>query len=235
MSSRRTSSVHRAVHARCPVRPDPRHEIELAQHIRSTLGIEGVVELYSRFAHGAASFDAMMRRVLWRAAARRFGNGARIGVGVGFKHLETFEIGDGVFIGDHAYLQGRHEGRLTIGDHTWIGPQAYLDARALRIGRYVGWGPGAKVLGSEHTAIPVDAPIIQTDLVIKPVVVEDEADIGVNACLLPGVRIGKGSIVGAGAVVTRNVPRYAVVAGVPAVVLRNRRSDDRCKGGAGGA
>ena len=68
-----------------------------------------------------------------------------------------------------------------IGDHVWIGPQSYFDARDLVIEDYVGWGPGAKVLGSTHTGVPVDVPIIQTDLEIKPVRIEAWADIGVNA------------------------------------------------------
>jgi acetyltransferase-like isoleucine patch superfamily enzyme len=146
---------------------------------------------------------------------------------VGFKHLETFEIGDAVFIGSGAYLQGRFDGRCVIGNNVWIGPQAYFDARDLVLGDYVGWGPGAKVLGSAHTGDPADVPIVQTDLVIEPVRVEAWADIGTNAVLLPGVTVGKGAIVGAGAVVTSDVPPFAIVAGVPARFLRWRT--DRLK------
>jgi acetyltransferase-like isoleucine patch superfamily enzyme len=141
---------------------------------------------------------------------------------VGFKHPETFEIGDGVFVGAAAYLQGRFDGRCAIGNHVWIGPQSYFDARDLALEDYVGWGPGAKVLGSAHTGVPVEDPIIQTDLEIKPVRVEAWADIGTNAVLLPGVTVGKGAIVGAGAVVTHDVPAFAIVAGVPARFLRWR-------------
>ena len=133
-----------------------------------------------------------------------------------FKHLETFEIGNGVFIGDQAYVQGRFDGTCIIGDNTWIGPTSYFDARDLILGDQVGWGPGAKILGSAHTGLPVDVPIIQTSLEIKPVRVEKWADIGTNAVVLPGVTIGQGAIVGAGAVVNRDVPPFAIVAGVPA-------------------
>ena len=114
------------------------------------------------------------------------------------------------------------DGRCVIGDHAWIGPQAYLDARDLEIGEYVGWGPGAKVLGSRHTGEPADVPVIATDLEIAPVRVDAWADIGVNAVLLPGVVVGKGAIVGAGAVVTTDVAPGAIVAGVPARFLRWR-------------
>jgi acetyltransferase-like isoleucine patch superfamily enzyme len=87
----------------------------------------------------------------------------------------------------------------------------------------VGWGPGAKVLGSSHTGQPIDVPIIATELSIKPVVIGYGADIGTNATILPGVHVGAHSIVGAGAVVTVDVPEYAVVAGVPARVIRYRK------------
>ena len=129
----------------------------------------------------------MMRRGIWRAAARRCGHGLQVGSGVGFKHLETFEIGDSVFIGAQAYIQGRFDGTTIIGDHVWIGPQAYMDARDLVLEDYVGWGPGAKVLGSAHTGIPADVPIVHTDLEIKPVRIGAWADIGTNATILPGV------------------------------------------------
>jgi acetyltransferase-like isoleucine patch superfamily enzyme len=166
-----------------------------------------------------------MRRALLRAMCRAAGHDLQVGVGVVLKHPETMEFGDCVFIGSQVMIQGRFDGTCRIGNHVWIGPQAYFDARALTLGDYVGWGPGAKVLGSAHTGDPVGEPIITTGLVIKPVVVEAGADIGMNASLLPGVRVGANAIVGAGAVVTQDVPEYAIVAGVPARVLRSRRGE----------
>lgn len=211
-----------AVHGRREITPDADFEHGLAAQLRESYSASALVELYGRFGHGDGPLDMLMRRALWRAMARQFGNGVSIGSGVGFKHLETFVIGNGVFIGAQAYLQGRFDGRFVIGDQVWIGPQCYFDARDLVIEDYVGWGPGAKVLGSTHTGLPADMPIIQTDLLIKPVRVEMGADIGMNAVLLPGVTVGRGSIVGAGAVVTADVPPFAVVAGAPARVLSMR-------------
>lgn len=202
--------------------PDPSSELELAERLKRDLTREALLDLASRHAHGDTQADAMMRRASWRALARSFGHGVRIGRGAIARHLETFEIGDGVFIGEQAFIQGRFDGRCAIGARSWIGPQAYLDARDLVIEDHVGWGPGAKVLGSEHTGRPADVPMIETDLRIQPVRVGSGADIGVNAVLLPGITVGQGAIVGAGAVVTHDVEPFAVVVGVPARFLRWR-------------
>ncbi len=221
-NTHQTSRVVAAVHGRKEASPDPQFEVDLANYLGTTYSRNELLDLYTRFAAGVGDFDIRMRRAIWRAVARRCGDRLQIGNDVAFKHLETFEIGDGVFIGAQTFIQGRFDGRCNIGDQVWIGPQSYFDARDLVIEEYVGWGPGAKVLGSMHTGLPVDVPIIQTDLEIKPVHIEAWADIGTNAVILPGVRVGKGSIVGAGAVVTKDVPPFAIVAGVPAQVIRQR-------------
>ena len=216
---RRTVS---AVHGRKAVEPDPAFEVGLAEFLRAQFTRERLHGLMTTYGASEEPLDVVLRRAAWRAVARRFGNGVRIGRNVLTRHAETFEIGDAVFIGDQAVLQGRFDGTCVIGNHVWIGPQAYFDARQIVIEDYVGWGPGAKVLGSVHTGVPANVPIIQTDLEIKPVRIEAGADVGMNATILPGVRVGAGAIVGAGAVVTHDVAPNAIVAGVPARFVRWR-------------
>ncbi len=231
MSNKRTKKKRTvaSVHGKVKVKPDPSFELDLSRHLRTTYTPSGLLEHYSRFANADGELDNLMRRAIWRAVARSFGHGVRIGSGVGFKHLETFEIGNGVFIGAQTYIQGRFDGVTKIGNHVWIGPQAYFDARHLTLEDHVGWGPGAKVLGSVHTGSPIDRPIMETDLEIRPVRVQAWADIGTGTVLLPGVTVGKGSIVGAGAVVTTDVPPFAIVAGVPAKFVRWREGYDSKK------
>ena len=217
-----TQRVVKAVHGVQTVQPDPADELKESADLRATETKEQLLARYSAACYDDSVSGGRARRVVLRAMCKSFGHGVKIGVGVLVLHPHSFEIADAVFIGNQTFLQGRHDGHCVIGAHTWIGPQSYFDCRDMELGEYVGWGPGAKVLGSEHTGEPADVPIIQTDLVIKPVRVGDGADIGVNAVLLPGVTVGKGAIVGAGAVVTKDVPPYAIVAGVPAKLLRSR-------------
>jgi len=211
-----------AVHGRTVVVADPPDELALADRLRAEHSRAELLELASRHAWGDSDADARLRRACWRALARRFGHGVRIGRGALARHLETFEIGDGVFVGEQVFIQGRFDGTCIIGSYAWLGPQSYFDARALVIEESVGWGPGARVLGSEHTGVPIDVPIIQTDLVIEPVRICAGADIGTSAVILPGVTVGTGAVIGAGAVVTRNVEPFAIVAGVPARFVRWR-------------
>jgi acetyltransferase-like isoleucine patch superfamily enzyme len=211
-----------ATFGRKEVRPDPAWEWEFATALKEKHSREELHAMYARFITGESDFDVLMRRVLVRAMCRRVGHALQVGPGVVFKHPETMEFGDAVFIGAQAMIQGRFDGTCKIGNHVWIGPQAYFDARSLELEDYVGWGPGAKVLGSAHTGEPVEAPIISTTLVIKPVFVGFGADVGMNASILPGVSIGANAIVGAGAVVTHDIPEFAIAAGVPARVLRSR-------------
>jgi len=221
--------IVKAVHGRQATPVDPDFETGLRAYLRAQYDYRGLLELYARYMNGDGPLDEMMRRSIFAAACGEAGHGLKVASGVLFKHLDTFRIGDGVFIGAGVNLQGRFDGCCVIEKNVWLGPGAYFDARDLVIEESVGWGPGAKVLGSAHTGVPVDVPIIQTDLHIRPVRIGAWADVGVNAVILPGVTVGKGAIIGAGAVVNRDVPENAVVAGVPAKFIRWRSNADERK------
>jgi acetyltransferase-like isoleucine patch superfamily enzyme len=151
------------------------------------------------------------------------GSGCVFEPGVLIFHPERIRVGSGIYVGHQAILKGYHDAWMDIGDGTWIGQQAFLhSAGGLRLGRNVGIGPGVKILTSQHAEAGRSVPILHSPLQRAPVTVEDDADVGVGAILLPGVTVGQGAQVGAGAVVTQDVPAYAVVAGVPARLLRYR-------------
>ena len=136
---------------------------------------------------------------------------------------EHIRIGDGVYIGHHVIAKAYPEGTLHIGDGTWIGEQTYLNsAGSLRIGRNVGIGIGVRIITSAHSEQGRDTPILHAALDYAAVEIGDDSDIGVSSTILPGVRIGRGVQVAAGAVVAEDLPDFCVAAGVPARLLRWR-------------
>ncbi len=138
-------------------------------------------------------------------------------------HPENIEIGDRVYIGHQTILKGYHKNKLIIGSGTWIGQQCFFHSGGgIEIGENVGVGPGVKILTSYHGMEGFAQPIMHAKLLFEKVVIGDGCDIGINAVILPGVTIGRGVQIGAGAVVTKNIPDYEVWAGVPAKKLRKR-------------
>lgn len=139
-------------------------------------------------------------------------------------HPENIEIGNNVYIGHNTILKGYYKKRMIIGDDTWIGQCCFFhSAGGITIGKAVGIAPYVKMLTSLHKEEELIKPILWCDLEFKEVIIEDRSDIGIGAIILPGVTIGKGAIVGAGSVVTKNVKPYTVVAGVPAKLRRRRK------------
>ena len=113
---------------------------------------------------------------------------------------------------------------MIIEEGTWIGQQCFFhSAGGIKIGKNIGIGPGVKILTSYHKDTNIKKPILHEELEFKPVVIEDDADLGVNSVIMPGVTIKKGTQVGAGAVVTKDFPEYSVIAGVPAKLIRIRK------------
>jgi acetyltransferase-like isoleucine patch superfamily enzyme len=110
---------------------------------------------------------------------------------------------------------------ITIGHDTVINRNTYLDGRAgLTIGSCVSISPETYIISLDH-----DPRSATFETRPAPVVIEDHVWIGARAMILPGVRLGKGCAVGAGAVVTKDVADYAIVAGVPAKIIGERKKE----------
>lgn len=165
--------------------------------------------------HGTGDFDP--------AQFSRLGNNVVFEPGVLVFHPENIEIGDDVYIGHYTILKGYYRNKMMIGAGTWIGQQCFFHSGGgLTIGSNVGIGPGVKIITSYHSEDAIDRPILHSPIEFSPVVIGDNCDVGVGAIILPGVKIGIGVQIGAGAVVTHSIADYAVVAGVPARVLSYR-------------
>jgi maltose O-acetyltransferase len=95
------------------------------------------------------------------------------------------------------------------------------------IGDWVGIGPDVKIWSVNHRFEDPDTPFIQQGSSKKPVTIEDDVWLAANVMVLPGVTVGKGAVVSACAVVTRDVPAYSIVAGNPARVIGWRKPEEK--------
>ncbi len=155
-----------------------------------------------------------------------FGENVIVEDGVKVFNPENISIGNNVYIGHNCYIKGYFKNEMIIGDHTWVGQESFLhSAGGLKIGKAVGIGPYVKIFTSEHEDDgDLGKPIIFNELKFKKVVLKDGCDIGYGSIILPGITIGEGAVVGAGSVVTKDVPDHEIWAGVPAKSLRKRGS-----------
>lgn len=112
---------------------------------------------------------------------------------------------------------------VELGDHSGIGIRAQINGKTI-IGKNVMMGPDVCIYASNHAFDRTDIPMNRQGYTPeKPVVIEDDVWIGARVIILPGVHIGTGAVIGAGAVVTKDVPDYAVVGGNPARILKMRK------------
>lgn len=111
---------------------------------------------------------------------------------------------------------------ISIGDNSGIGMNCVIKG-PVKIGNNVMMGPDCLILTSYHNFDRTDIPMNQQGGGLKPVVIGDDIWIGTRVTILPGVKIGNGVIIGAGAVVTKDIPDYAIVGGVPAKIIKYRK------------
>lgn len=113
-------------------------------------------------------------------------------------------------------------GDVTIGNHTRVGIHCTVIGPVC-IGNHVNLAQGITVTALNHNFADSSSKIDEQGISTKPVVIGDDVWIGANAVILPGVTIGRHVVVAAGAVVTKDVPDYSLVAGVPAKEIKKLR------------
>lgn len=125
--------------------------------------------------------------------------GKKVDIGRRIKLSGQISLGDGSGIGDFCHIQGK----ISIGKNVMIAPECVF-------------------LAETHKFNDINVPMNQQGKEYKEIIIDDDVWIGYRSIILQGVRIGRGSIIGAGAVVTKSVPEYAIVAGVPAKIIKYR-------------
>ncbi len=140
------------------------------------------------------------RRFFYRLAGIKIGKGSTIHTGARFYDPRNISIGDDSIIGEGVVLDGRD--KLIIGNHVDIASDVMI-------------------YNSEH-----DVNNESFSAKNSPVTIEDYVFIGPRVIILAGVTIGRGTVIGAGAVVTKDIPPYAIAGGVPAKIIGERRNKD---------
>lgn len=112
--------------------------------------------------------------------------------------------------------------KIFIGSGSGLGVNCSVHG-PLRIGDNVMMGPNVTILTHKHEIGRTDIPMCKQGSIIKEVIIGNDVWIGMCSIIMPGVKIGNGVVIGAGSVVTKDVPDYAVVGGVPAKIIKLRR------------
>lgn len=139
-----------------------------------------------------------IRRFFYRLYGVEIGKGSTVHMNAVFYYPPNVRIGEDTIIGEKAVLDGR--GKLSIGNHVDVASEVMF-------------------YNAEHNVHDENFKAI-----LAPVVIEDYVFIGPRAIILPGVTIKKGSVVGAGAVVTKDVEEFKIVGGVPAKEIGERQN-----------
>ena len=190
----------------------------------------------------------LLRMIFYRGLFREAGRGMIIGRNVVIRHPKSIVLGDNVTIDDLCLVDGRGAGSdgVVIENQVIVNRNCMIQAKkgAVRLGTRTTIGSNSVIVsmagvefgkavlvagncyfsaGAYHVDNISSAVMDQGAYSKGPIIIGDNSWIGTGAIILDGVKVGKGVIIGAGAVVTKDVPDYAIVAGVPAKLIRMRQ------------
>lgn len=182
-------------------------------------------------------YALLLGRYLWRRLLTRagwrwrthgpvfFGSDLELQIG----RRGRIELGRFVWLG-HGTKIRCHEGVVEIGAKTVLGQECTISAYSrVRIGEQCVIADRAMFIDFDHGVVEVERPIRKQGIYTRDVEVGSNVWIGYGACILRGVRLGDNSIVGSNSVVTKDVPANAVVAGIPARIVRMREAPERLR------
>lgn len=192
-----------------------------------------------------SSLGKKLRQLFYRSVLGKMGSNVSIEQNVVLIYPAAIELGDDVVLRRCVTLncwhpngrlilhedvnldQGIHiqalGGTIEIGPHTYLGPYVCMAGPGnIRIGKDCLIASGSSLYANNHVFDDLTRPINQQPVTTYGITIEDDCWLGSGVRVLDGVTIGKGSVIGAGAVVTKDIPPYSVAVGVPAKVISKR-------------
>ncbi|MGK5092830.1 acyltransferase [Deltaproteobacteria bacterium TL4] len=165
----------------------------------------------------------MIRYRVYGSMFKGLKEGANIAEDVRITGFENIELGKNFKILPHSYIYAE-SGHLIVGDYCSFNTNVQLGASEgeMILGDYVIVGPNVVFRAANHASEQLDVPVKLQGHLPGKIIIEDGVWIAANSVITSNVTIGKGAIVGAGSVVTKDVPPYAIVGGVPAKIIRYR-------------
>lgn len=166
---------------------------------------------------------------LIRSSAGSIGKGSIINPPFRSGNIEQLFLGENCFVNPYSWIQCirsyagiEHEPKIEIGDGTYIGSFAHIIACGyMKIGKNVVIAERVYISDNLHGLKNIDMPVMAQPLNLPgPVTIEDEVWLGDGVCILPNVTVGKHSVIGSNAVVTKNIPPYSIAVGAPAKVIK---------------
>jgi acetyltransferase-like isoleucine patch superfamily enzyme len=192
---------------------------------------------------------SVLRGLAYRSVLEGIGKGCFVERDVRWQVPRRIRLGRRVMVGEGCFLDAHSlTGHIVLGDDVWLSrgcmviahdhaqvhirDRAYVGHRCLLyghggidIGRDALLANDVQLICGNHTFARRDAPIRAQPTEERPIVIEDDVWLGASAIVLGGVTIGRGSVVGAGAVVTHELPPYSIARGVPARIVGERGSE----------
>lgn len=200
------------------------------------------------FSNLPGSLGYVLRKRFFKPLFKHFGGGVILGQGLVLRHPSKISLGDRVAIDDSTLLDASGSGDegIAFGEDAIVSRNCVIQGKTgpVKLGRkvdigcnviltsgngiYIGdsvlIGGNCYIGGGRYITDRIDIPMMEQGVFSKgPVIIEDDVWLGAGATVLDGVKIGRGSIVGAGALVTKDLPEYSVAVGVPAKVIKSRK------------
>lgn len=210
----------------------------------STFMLQGII--FFIFKNLPTIVGTYLRPIIYAPIFKKIRTGCLIEGGVRFEIPKRISLGRNVFVGESCWIgTGTNKGSIDIEENSFVAHRSTLAAQGGNIhikkhvhvsrGTYINGignvtigndcmiGPHVVIISGTHNFKDVQTPIRKQGSSKKMIVIEDNVWLAANVNVMPGVRIGEGSVIGAGAVVTKDIPPYSIAVGVPARIIKSRK------------